>query len=135
MRLHELLSDYLLHPAIRQTCLRIFTLSYYEAAVFEAFKQLEIAIRRAAGFSPHEHGRPMVTAAFNAKDPDGPLRDPTASGQEQEALRMLMAGAVGYFKNPLSHRQMDLTDPQEAAEMLIIAGHLLCIVESRAAGS
>ncbi|ANY78238.1 hypothetical protein BB934_08325 [Microvirga ossetica] len=80
MRLREILPDILLHPAIRQTCLDIFNAGHYEAAVFEAFKQLEIAIRDAARLGAHEHGRPMVTAAFQAKDPGGALCGTGQSG-------------------------------------------------------
>jgi hypothetical protein len=50
MRLRQLLPDFMLHPEIRQACLEIFNTGRYEAAVFEAFKTVEIAVREAAGF-------------------------------------------------------------------------------------
>lgn len=49
-------------------------------------------------------------------------------------MQQLMAGAVGVFENPRSHRNVDLSDPSEAAQMLIIASHLLQIVDSQNSG-
>jgi uncharacterized protein (TIGR02391 family) len=129
IHLRELLPDFMLHPAIRSTCLDIFNTGHHEAAVFEAFKTLEIAVREAAGLPEHEHGRPMVAKAFNPNS--GPLTDPEEHFQEREALMMFASGAVGYFKNSRSHRRTDVSDAQEAAEMLIVASHLLRIVGSR----
>jgi hypothetical protein len=45
--------------------------------------------------------------------------------------RSLFAGAIGYFKNPGSQREVELT-AIEAAEAIMLASSLLRIVDGRA---
>jgi uncharacterized protein (TIGR02391 family) len=129
LTLERLLPEFLLHPAIRAASIEIFRIGKYDAAVFEAFKTVENAIREAAEFPADAHGMPMAAKAFNSET--GPLAVPGDPPGERQAMQQLMAGAVGVFKNPRSHRNVDLADPIEAAQMLIIASHLLQIVDSR----
>jgi uncharacterized protein (TIGR02391 family) len=132
LRLERILPDLLLHERIRQVCIDIFNTGHHQAAVFEAFRILEVAIREAAGFGQHEHGEAMINNAFNEKT-GGPLVDATLPESEQRAMRFLMIGSNGLFRNPRGHRDVELDDPKEAAELLIVASHLLRMVESRAA--
>ena len=62
--------------------------------------------------------------------PDGPLTDAHAPLAEQESLAHLFAGAIGSYTNPHSHRNVTL-EPDESVELLILASHLLGIVDSR----
>ena len=55
----------------------------------------------------------------------------TIERAEREARSALFAGAIGSYKNPHSHRDVPLDDAAEATEVILLANHLLRIVESR----
>ena len=73
----------------------------------------------------------MMRTAF--KPNEGPLADKSELAGEQEALMHSMAGAIGRFKNPASHRFTGLDDPVIALETIQLASLLLRIAETRSA--
>jgi hypothetical protein len=54
-----------------------------------------------------------------------------ANCSAREALAHLVAGALGSYKNPHRHRKVALTG-DESVEMVILASHIINIVDSRA---
>jgi uncharacterized protein (TIGR02391 family) len=120
-----------LHPAIREDVWALYHRGKYDQAVLVAMKAVEVAVRDAAGFLDSDYGTDMIARAFNENN--GPLRDPNAQPAERIALRNLFIGTHGSYKNPHSHRHVALDDPDEAAEIIMLANHLLRIVASRKA--
>lgn len=120
-----------LHPLIRESVWAHYHRGKYSDAVFAAMKPVEVRVREATALPAALVGVKLMRAAFAPEG--GPLTDMESEVGERVARMELFAGAIGSYKNPQSHRHVDLDDPNEAAEIVMIATHLLRIVDARAA--
>lgn len=131
---HELtgmLPQKFLHSALKDTVWIPFIKGEFDVAVFLAMKAVEVAVRDASKLPATEVGTSLARKAFHADT--GVLTDQRQPFAEREALAHLFAGAIGYYKNPQSHRDVEIENPLEALEIILLANHLLKIVDSRKA--
>jgi len=119
----------LIHRVIAEKVWRSLMRNDLDEAVFAAFKAVEEAVRAAGNFAASEIGVPLMWKAFDKTT--GPLTDTSHPEAERVALAHLFAGAIGSYKNPHSHRTVNLTDLREAQEQIVLASHLLRIIETR----
>ena len=62
----------------------------------------------------------------------GALANPNLDAGERVGIMELFAGAIGTFKNPPSHRQVDYGNPTEASEVVLLAELLMRILDQYA---
>lgn len=121
----DLLPVGLLHDKIAEKVRPMFMRGDYDVAVFQAFKEVEVAVRRAGKYDAEQVGTKLMRKAF---DPDnGPLKAPGVFS-EREAVAHLYAGEIGHCKNPQSHREVQL-NKTAAAQLIVLASYLLNDVE------
>lgn len=125
----RLLPREILHRRIADPIWRAFMRGEYDVAVFQAMKTVEVSVREAAKFPDSLIGVKLMRAAFSAED--GPLADMNAEPGERVGRMELFAGAIAGYKNPHSHRDVNLNDPVEAIEIILLANHLLRIIDTR----
>lgn len=119
-----------LHPLIARKVRAQFLMGEYELAAFAAMREVEIRVRDLASATSSEIGVPLMRKAFGST---GALMDPVLDRGESEAFGALFAGAMGVFKNPSSHRQVEYADPTVAAEVVLFGDLLLRLLDGTAA--
>jgi uncharacterized protein (TIGR02391 family) len=115
-----------LHPSIATRVRRQFLLGEYELAALAAMREVEIRVRKLSKAGEGDIGVPLMQSAFKE---GGPLADPRLEPGEREATMALFWGALGVFKNPWSHPQVEYDDPTLAAEVVLLADLLLRMLD------
>jgi uncharacterized protein (TIGR02391 family) len=121
-----------LDPVLAQKVTPSFIRGEYDTAIFQAYREVEIRVRKGCADS----GQPIaddivgIRLMYKAFDTEhGPLTNKEVITAERDAMRNLFAGAIGLLKNPTSHRYVKLTE-LEASELIHFANYLLRIVDS-----
>lgn len=131
VREYALMPETYVHPLIVKRCFKLLHDGEFESAVLQAFKTIEVRIRAKIEAAPEDVGVKLIRKAFHPEH--GPLSDNTLPRAEREALCNYVAGAFGYYKNPCSHRDVDI-DFLSAFDRIVVASDLLKIIERAPSG-
>ncbi|MCD4786479.1 MAG: TIGR02391 family protein [Candidatus Eremiobacteraeota bacterium] len=115
-----------LNKELKERCNSHFSNGNYDEAIMNACKLIEVSIRKLSELPDTDCGVSLVRKAFNKNQPI--LRYSTITA-EQDAMSHLFAGFIGVFKNPQSHRFVDIKDPSTAFEVLMFANHLCKLLD------
>jgi uncharacterized protein (TIGR02391 family) len=118
----------LLHPRIADKIYAALQRGEHPSAVRDAFIEVEVYVREAAGLTLDDFGTDLMRNAFN--EAKGKLRDSSLPKSERESFAHLFAGAIGAFKNPHSHRTVAMDDAREAQRQVLLASQLLFLVDA-----
>jgi uncharacterized protein (TIGR02391 family) len=113
-------------PALVEKCSDHFYSAKYDDCILNAAKVVEVKVRAAAGLSADDVGVNLMRKAFKPASPILKFSDVAA---EQEAAMNLFCGFIGFFKNPHSHKFLNVTDPLTAFEIISMANHLCTLID------
>lgn len=102
----------------------LFKHEHYSEAVFEAFKYIEDQVRKKSSLED-KYGTDLMRKAFHCED--GILTNKKLPNAERQSQMELFSGAIGFIKNPKSHKVIELTQ-NKANELLHFANYLLRIL-------
>lgn len=121
-----------IHPDIAKVSLKLFDNGHYSQATFEAFKYLDLHVKKLSGIN--ESGFKLMMNAFAEANPKIKLTDLSTVSDidEQSGFKFIFAGVMSAIRNPRGH---DITtDPiHRCLDHLSLASVLLRRIEERKA--
>jgi len=124
---YALMPETYVHPLIVKKSFSLLNDGQFESAVLQAFKIIEIRIREKINATSEHVGVKLIRKAFNPDN--GPLADHELPISEREAFCNYIAGAFGFYKNPCSHRDVEM-DFISAFDRIVVASDLLKVIEN-----
>lgn len=128
----NLLPKELLHPVMIDKVWPLFLRGVYDTAIFQAFKEVEVTVRDMGEYAEEDRDVELMEKAFHPET--GKLTNENQTEDEKQAGLRLFTGAMGLYKNPPCHRNINFT-AEKAAEVIIFANHLFKIVDSNTSAS
>jgi uncharacterized protein (TIGR02391 family) len=123
---YVLMPETFVHPIIVKKCFSLLNNKEYESAILQAFKAIETTIRKKIKAPSDLFGERLLKAAFNPEN--GILTNFKLPKSERFAFCNYIIGAFSYYRNPSSHRDVDL-DFITAFDKIVVASDLLKAVE------
>jgi hypothetical protein len=102
----------------------LFVRGDYDTAVFRAFREVEVRVRRKDSSLAGEFGVDLMNKAFG---PTGPLMK-GHDKKERASMRDVFAGPFAICRNPSAHHEVQFAEPREVVDMIWFANQLLRIV-------
>jgi uncharacterized protein (TIGR02391 family) len=126
IKAYTLTPETYIHPVIQKKCIGLLNAHEFESAVIKAFKAIETTVRKAISAKSEDIGVSLIRKAFHPET--GPLTDTSLPIPEREAFSNYIAGAFGFYKNPCSHRDVEITFIS-AFERIVVASDLLKVID------
>jgi hypothetical protein len=116
----------LLHPKIASKVWTIYLRGDFDIAVAQAFKEVEVTMRDRGSFSTSDYSVGLIRKFL--KD-FGFGTSPGPKLATETAEEHLFIGALKLYRHRAVHAANAISDSQTGAEVLILASHLLTLVE------
>jgi uncharacterized protein (TIGR02391 family) len=116
-----------IHPDIYMKCWSLYTQGNYDNAILAATRAVEVAVRRRARLLDDLVGVNLITQAFK---PDNPILVYSDLRAEQEGMMALLRGVILVYKNPQSHRHVEVQNKSECLAILLMCSNLLYTIDA-----
>jgi uncharacterized protein (TIGR02391 family) len=119
-----------IHPDISSVSLKLFDNGHYSQATFEAFKLVDIIVKKLSKIN--ESGFKLMMAAFSEALPKIKLTDLATQSEidEQSGYKFIFAGAMSAIRNPRGH-DINIDPIDRCLDHLSFASVLLRRLEDR----